>query len=132
MEASAFVRELGLKGPLVVAPMAGGPTTPALVAAVCNAGALGTLGAAYLQPAEIEQVIMKTREMTGRPFAVNLFTPMPEVRLTAAELERAVAGTRGFRRELGLPDPEVKPPFHPDFERQFEVVLRTKAFGGFF
>lgn len=41
-------RMLGIEHPIVQAPMAGGPTTPELVAAVSNAGGLGSLGAAFL------------------------------------------------------------------------------------
>jgi len=44
--------QLGLSHPIIQAGMAGGPTTPEL-AAVCNAGGMGTLGAGYLRPYEI-------------------------------------------------------------------------------
>lgn len=69
---------LALRGPLIQAPMAGGATTPELVAAVSNAGALGSLGGGYLAPAELENAIRQTRSFTNRPFAVNLFIPAPE------------------------------------------------------
>jgi nitronate monooxygenase len=45
--------------PIIQAPMAGGATTPELVAAVSNAGGLGSLGAGYLSPAEIHEAIKK-------------------------------------------------------------------------
>jgi nitronate monooxygenase len=41
---------LGTRLPIIQAPMAGGVTTPALVAAASNAGALGSFGFAYTQP----------------------------------------------------------------------------------
>jgi nitronate monooxygenase len=50
MTQSDFLRELGIKHPIIQAPMAGGPSTPELVAAVSNAGALGSLGSAYSTP----------------------------------------------------------------------------------
>ncbi|MBU6499184.1 MAG: nitronate monooxygenase, partial [Rhodospirillales bacterium] len=59
--------------PIIQAPMAGGATTPALVAAVSAAGALGSLGAAYLSPEQIAQAVAAVRAATDRPFAVNLF-----------------------------------------------------------
>ena len=114
-----------LRLPLVVAPM-GGQSTPELAAAGCNAGALGSLACAYQEPAAIGDAISKLRGLTTKPFLVNLFNRLPEPRLEPAVVERAVAAARDIRRELGLADPVVKPPFHPDFDRQMEVVLREK------
>lgn len=117
---------LGIEFPLVVAPMAGGPTTAQMVAASSNAGVLGSLGAAYYSPEQIEFEIASVRAMTSRPFAVNLFAPPPEVHVPSADLARAIDRTRRYRDELALPNPDLKPPFHPDFEKQFEVILKTK------
>ena len=47
---NALTRRLGLAHPIIQAPLAGGGDTPALVAAVGEAGALGFIGAAYLTP----------------------------------------------------------------------------------
>lgn len=114
-----------LRLPLVVAPM-GGQSTPELAAAGCNAGALGSLGCAYQEPAAIAEAIARLRGLTSKPFLVNLFNRLPEPRLDSVVVERALAATRGIRDELGLADPVVKPPFHPDFDGQMEVVLREK------
>jgi nitronate monooxygenase len=62
-----------LEVPIVLAPLAGGPSTPELAAAVANAGGLGFLGAGYLTPDALRERIEKTRELTQRPIAVNLF-----------------------------------------------------------
>lgn len=64
-----------IRYPLFQAGMAGGPTTVELVAAVSNAGGLGTLGAAYMEPAAIRESIQEIRKRTDQPFAVNLFVP---------------------------------------------------------
>jgi nitronate monooxygenase len=48
-------KALDIEYPIVHAPMAGGPTTPELVAAVSNAGGLDYLGAAYLPPKKIRE-----------------------------------------------------------------------------
>jgi nitronate monooxygenase len=53
--------------------MAGGPTTPALVAAVSNAGGLGFIGAGYLTPEALRAAIREVKQLTRRSFAVNLF-----------------------------------------------------------
>jgi nitronate monooxygenase len=61
--------------PIVQAPMAGGPSTPALTAAVAKAGGYGFLAAGYLTAAGLEDTIGETRALTGAPFGVNLFVP---------------------------------------------------------
>ncbi|MGW4379856.1 nitronate monooxygenase [Kitasatospora sp. NPDC004531] len=63
--------------PLIAAPMAGGPTTPELVAAVNSAGGLGFLAAGYRTVDATLEQIRRTRELTDRPFGVNLFVPAP-------------------------------------------------------
>src|SRR5262245_2456193 len=63
--------------PIVLAPMAGGPSTPALCAAVSEAGGLGFLGAGYFTAAALAERIAETRALTSRPFGVNLFVPGP-------------------------------------------------------
>jgi nitronate monooxygenase len=57
--------------------MAGGPSTPSLVAAVSSAGGLGSLAGALLSPDELREAVRQTRNLTDRPFAVNLFAPLP-------------------------------------------------------
>ncbi len=59
--------------PIIQAPMAGGITTPELVAAVSNTGALGSLGAGYMTLKDIRQSIEKIQSLTRKPFHVNLF-----------------------------------------------------------
>jgi nitronate monooxygenase len=83
-----LIAQLGLKGPLIQAPMAEGATTPELVAAVSNAGALGSLGGAYLSPAELESSIRQIKRLTQRPFAVNLFAPCADPILSEAQITR--------------------------------------------
>lgn len=62
---------------VVAAPMAGGPSTPELVAAVCNAGGLGFLAGGYLPADELAGQIRQTVALTGHPFGVNIFVPPP-------------------------------------------------------
>ena len=61
--------------PIVLAPLAGGPSTPALAAAVSGAGGLGFLGAGYLTADRLASDIAATRVLTDDPFGVNLFVP---------------------------------------------------------
>jgi nitronate monooxygenase len=73
--------KLNIEHPVIQAPMAGGVTTPELVAAVSEAGGLGSIGAAYLSPRAMREAVRRTRELTDRPFSVNLFVPQPFERL---------------------------------------------------
>jgi nitronate monooxygenase len=63
--------------PIVQAPMAGGPSTPELAAAVTAAGGFGFVAAGYLTPEALRRELHRTRELTGAPVGVNLFVPGP-------------------------------------------------------
>jgi nitronate monooxygenase len=62
---------VGIEVPIVLAPM-GGAVTPALAAAVSNAGGLGMLPLSWSSPEEIRTVVDESRSLTSRPFGVNL------------------------------------------------------------
>ncbi|MDR1635523.1 MAG: nitronate monooxygenase [Bifidobacteriaceae bacterium] len=66
---------MGRPAPVIGAPMAGGPSTPELTAAVTNAGGLGFLAAGYLTAQALMESMRRTRELTQGPFGVNLFVP---------------------------------------------------------
>ena len=61
--------------PIIAAPMAGGPSSPRLVAAVSDAGGLGMLAAGYRTPAQMVAEITAVRALTAAPFGVNVFLP---------------------------------------------------------
>ena len=123
-------RLLGTRYPIVQAPMAGGFTTPELVAAVSNAGALGSLGAAILPPAELRDAIAAIRRLTDRPFGVNLFAPLPPPEVDAQEIAAMQAVLAPFRAELGLPESPTPPPSSPPpalVEAQLAVVAEERV-----
>jgi nitronate monooxygenase len=64
-----------LRRPVVVAPMAGGPSTAELVIAAAQAGALGFLAAGYKTPEAMAAEIAAVRAATSEPFGVNVFVP---------------------------------------------------------
>lgn len=70
--------------PIVLAPLAGGPSTPALAAAVSGAGGFGFLGGGYLSADRLASDVAETRSLTGEPFGVNLFVPGPHSDAAAA------------------------------------------------
>jgi len=112
--------QLGMTCPIVQAPMAGGATTPELIAAVSNAGGLGSLGAGMTVPELLTEQINSIKALTDRAFAVNLMVlsetewttldaPIPEW-LSAYYADNAL--------EITLP---VQPA--QSFADQFQVLL---------
>src|SRR4051795_12053981 len=61
--------------PIVQAPLAGGPSTPELAAAVAGAGGLGFVAGGYRTPDALAEAIARTRELTDGPFGGNVFAP---------------------------------------------------------
>jgi NAD(P)H-dependent flavin oxidoreductase YrpB (nitropropane dioxygenase family) len=79
-----------LRRRIVVAPMAGGPTTTELVVAASRAGALGCLAAGYKTPEAMAAEIAAMRAATAESFGVNVFvpgTPYPDRRALAGYLD---------------------------------------------
>jgi nitronate monooxygenase len=74
----------------VQAPLAGGPSTPALAAAVSEAGGLGFVAAGYLAPDDLRAQVDEVRRLTPEPFGVNIFSP-PAIQ-GDAELVQRYAG----------------------------------------
>jgi nitronate monooxygenase len=81
--------------PIVGAPMAGGPTTPALAAAVSEAGGLGFLAAGYKAVEAVADDVAAVRALTRRPFGLNLFFPTRD----AADDEALAAYARTLQVE---------------------------------
>ena len=116
---------LGIEQAIVGGPMAG-VNTPELAAAVSNAGGLGSIGCGMMEPEAITTAIARIRELTDRPFAVNLFiTPQPQP--DEAQILRMQARLAPHRVELGLPRGKLPARFAPDFSEQFEAVLAARV-----
>jgi nitronate monooxygenase len=114
---------LGIRLPIIQAPMAGGPSTPGLVAAVSQCGALGSFGFAYTQPETMQRDVETVRAHTHLPFNVNLFASEPPGAIEAEAQRGALAAVAGYYAELGLPPPDpVRPPYAPDLKAQLEVA----------
>src|SRR4051812_13320445 len=116
---------LGIRHPLILAPMAGGPSTPALTAAVSEAGGLGSYGAAYLPLEKLREVIREIRAITSRPFAINLFAD-DGVAADPAVLETARRQVSKYRAELGLPPAAAETPL-VNLEQAFPVLLEERV-----
>jgi nitronate monooxygenase len=134
----------GIEVPIVLAGM-GGASTPALAAAVSNAGGLGILGAAACAPDELRAWIRKTRELTDRPFGVDTLLPASvqrEVYKASSgpspqeRLPELLAFAREFMEKEGLEAPPPTPAqgrrrretFTKDFfAAQMEVVIEERV-----
>ncbi len=118
---------LGIRYPIVQAPMAGS-TTPELVAAVSEAGGLGSVGAARTDPDELRATVRRIRELTNRPFGVNVFAWPPFD--AEADPTAALAGLAPLYEDVGVAAPaQVRAPFDPQalLERQLAVVIEEQV-----
>ncbi|PUE06632.1 MULTISPECIES: nitronate monooxygenase family protein [unclassified Limnohabitans] len=101
----AFFKTLGLSAPIIQAPMAGVQNHD-LAIAVCQAGGLGSLPAAMLNPPALQAQLQALKSATNGPFNVNFFchtTPTPDP-VIQAHWQEILAP---YRRELGL---DTRPP----------------------
>lgn len=115
-------KRLGIDEPVVQAPMGGGPTTPELVAAVSNAGGLGSIAGGYLTTDDLHAQILEVRRRTDRPFAVNVFapdTPLIDSELVAGATQRLTA----IHAELDLDPPQLTSRIAPDTEGQLQLLV---------
>ncbi|MGA9967140.1 MAG: nitronate monooxygenase [Terriglobales bacterium] len=117
---------LSLNPPIIQAPLAGGGDTPALVAAVCNAGALGFIGAAYLSPTQILEAGREVRTQTNQKFGINLFAP-GKLSEPPRDPHPALQRVAPFFAELGLPAPSLPDSVADPFEEQLAAALETGA-----
>ena len=116
---------LGVTHPIIQAPMSGF-TTPQLVAAVSNAGALGSLGSATLTADALRDQVAQIRQATNRPFNLNFFVhPAPAQDPDAAERIRQRIAR--YFAELGLgmvPNPSE--PFLPFDQERLELIRELR------
>ncbi|MCH8621539.1 nitronate monooxygenase [Undibacterium sp. TS12] len=111
--------------PIIQAPMAGGATTPELVAAVSNAGGLGSLAAPLLTPLAIIEQAEHIRRLTDKPFAINLFVQTrPQVDFAA--LEAAKLLLQLVCQELGWDTLPTPTRWCEDFEAQLDALITAR------
>src|SRR5215467_10592098 len=97
---------LTLREPIVQAPLSGGVSTPALGAAVSEAGGLGFLASGYKTPAGVRDDLRLLRSLTAEPYGLNIFVPQ-SVAAPAAALSAYASGLRPeaqrYQVDLGEP-----------------------------
>ena len=113
---TSFCRLVGIPIPIVQAPI-GGLARPELAAAVSQAGGLGMLAMSWSEPDEIDAALARMRELTDRPFGVNLILEWPQ----EERLRRCLdAGVRIVSFFWGDPSPLV-----PIAHAAGAIVLQT-------
>lgn len=113
---------LGIRLPIIQAPMPSA-STPALVAAVSKAGALGSFGSNLSQPEAMWREAEAVRAQTRLPFNMNLFVSKQPAEIEVAAQRGALAAVAGYYKEFGLPPPEpVRAPYAPDLEAQLRAI----------
>jgi nitronate monooxygenase len=112
-----------LAEPIVQAPLAGGPSTPALAAAVSEAGGLGFLATGYKAPDAVRAELDALRAQTQRPFGVNLFVPSPAGG-DSADVDRYARGLNAEAERYGA---QLGTPRHDDDEYDEKLALAEEG-----
>lgn len=131
--ASRLCTQLGITHPLIQAGMSR-VAGPELVAAVSNAGGLGILAALRLEPEDLRVQIRRIRELTAKPFGVNLWLhpavtqPIAPSTIHAGVLAAAQRALNGIRERLDLaPSAAVPSPFPSLVARNFDVIVDERV-----
>lgn len=126
---TAITRRLGLKHPIIQGPFGGGLSTVQLVAAVSNAGGLGSFGAHLLTPAQIHRLAAEIRQATAKPFALNLWVSDhdPDGRdVSPATQEKDWEDFRPWYERAGLSRPDLSRDTSARYEQQVEAILEVQ------
>jgi nitronate monooxygenase len=119
--ATALTERLGIEYPIVQAPMSGW-TPPEIVAAVSNAGGLGSLGAARMSPDALRVAIHAVRRLTDRPFNVNVFTWRDTEPPDREDIEAVEKVLGPYRQALGLGE-DAQAPFPASLSEMLDGQL---------
>jgi nitronate monooxygenase len=113
-----------LEVPIVGAPLAGGPSTPALAAAVSEAGGLGFLAAGYKTAGAVEADLREARARTSRPLGLNLFFPARD----AVDEQAIAAYVERMQREAGRYGATLGEPAwtDDDWSAKLELAVRQR------
>lgn len=122
VRAQRLAERLGIRLPILLAPMAGA-CPPSLSIAVANAGAMGACGALLMKPAEIAAWSAEFRQHSQGVFQINLWIPDPPPKRDA-ELERRQCE---FLAQWGpAAAPEAAEGVLPDFDAQCDALLAAR------
>jgi nitronate monooxygenase len=129
---TALCDRLDIEYPIVQSGM-GAIAGPELVSEVCRAGGLGILAGLNVPPDDLRAMIRRVRELTDRPFGVNLWLhralrpPIDPGDISEATLRGAQEMLNRFRQHLGIPTTMARPARVPDLvDEAVKVVLEER------
>lgn len=120
---------LGIRYPILLGPMGGGFSTPELLAAVSNAGGLGSFGAYTLDPAELLRVGSVIKSLTDKPYNINLWVSDVDAEIadySVENLEKVKALFKPYFDSLSIPLPELNPNIASRFHRQVDALFEIR------
>jgi len=124
-----FTEMLNIRYPIVQGPFGGGHSSPELVAAVTDAGGLGSFGAMGLAPDELGGLCASIRSLTSGPFAINLWVSTSDEFSGTPALEgrfqEALAPVTPLFDELGITPPALPTATPHDFDAQVEALIEA-------
>ncbi len=126
---NSFLQRIGIALPIFQAPMAG-VSTPAMAAAVCEAGGLGAIGLGAENVEGARRMIAATRALTGKPFHANLFCHAPATARPTVETAWISRLTPEFTRLDAVPPTtlhEIYKSFHGHHEMTAMLVAEKPA-----
>jgi nitronate monooxygenase len=120
-----LLERLGIELPIIQAPMAG-VSSPAMAAAVANAGALGSIGIGATNAAGARQMMAEVRERSSGPFNVNVFCHQPAKSNPAVEAAWIERLRPDFNR-LGAEPPTALTEIYKSFVEDDDVLATLLA-----
>jgi nitronate monooxygenase len=114
---------LGIQYPFIQAPMLG-VTSPEMVASISNLGGLGSLPVGGLSPEKTLELIKKTKLLTDRPFAVNLFAhDIPAINISIAEEMAQFLKRLGSDHHLDFSNSQIDALKFHSYTEQIQILL---------
>lgn len=120
---------LGISYPILLGPMGGGISTPDLLAAVSNAGGLGSLGAYTLTPEQILEANKVILSKTDKPYNINLWVSDVDHELadySVQQMDKVKALFKPYFDELSIPLPDLDMHIPSKFLKQVEAVFEIR------
>jgi nitronate monooxygenase len=113
-----------IRAPIVLAPLAGGPSTPELAAAVASAGGLGFVAGGYLSASVLGERLARARSLSTGPIAANIFCPGDgPAPSDAYEPFARQLGAWAEQRGLPVGEPRYS---DDDWEAKIELLVRER------
>ena len=123
-----LTKKLGIEYPVIQGPFGGGLSTVKLLAAVSNAGGMGSFGAHILSPSGISELINDIRKETDRPYAINLWVSDHDeggLNMQREAFNDYVGYFKPYYDALNIKLPEFPDKYTENYEEQVEAVIEA-------